>query len=1145
MISVQTAGELLDFKGRISEKAARGQLEGAVALHNLLEKHGVAYLADEVGMGKTYVALGALALFRHFQPNFRVLILAPRANIQKKWGKELHNFVANNVRFPDLRIKALHGMPARSVIQCESLLDLVQQTTLDPDRDFIGRLPSFSLAVSSGESDSESEAMARKADPWRKLLPWLDSGSFDGRNKSAFKDAVGRAACCALPTFDLVIVDEGHNLKAGLKEGAAARNRVLALAMGHPDGAGDPKRYKGYAPRARRVLFLSATPVEDDYVQLWNQLHLFGKGDVAPELKDSELSAEARKAAAQRFLIRRVTSLEVGGETLTKNLYRREWRSGGVAQHDEPLPEATDPRARLAVALVQKKVSEVIGARFNQSFQIGMLASFESFLETARSRSTPDEEDASNFDQVEQTEDTAEREGVDVESVNQLARSYRKKFGTELPHPKMDGLVDTLASSFESGEKALVFVRRVASVKELQRKLEDRYDQWLMSRLKAELASELWPRLEESFQHYRAERVERRDRLHGISHGDEDGTTGLDSFFAWYFRGKGPENILSGAAIEKRFSQAGALQSTFFEDNHVARVLRVRPGEVFPALRAAVSMDEARLLEELRARAARQLSKARKQPRRNLFLAFQHAAISLLAEQGGALRADAEYIRQERYGAGDESDGLAIDPGQPAEWLELSTFWTDLRERPKLAALWPQTKAPGPRERFREEELRRELLSTMVRLGSPLIDLYVLVVNRLGTLDLRTREKEDAASDLAAQFLDLLEAQSERAGHHAYRELSLASAHLHLILDTNLPKLRDASLKDMATELGRLLKSQMPVGGMFGSVNDTLVRQFRMPGYPFVLVSTDLLQEGEDLHTFCSRVLHYGISWMPSSMEQRVGRVDRVSSETERRLSGLERAPGGGEKLQVFYPHLRETVEVLQVQRVLGRMDTFIRMMHEDLAAPVREQRHIELGKELLRHSSRATPPLPAHPLRSAFEVQPAMLGKGSRKLAVTQQDADALMLRFQKLREEGLPSLDVVWEAQHPRDALLGTVTVLTRKQPFTLLARSLGGHLLIRCVSPVGRVLPDRELDAIATTARGHAVRLSVTRDTRFETYDVAVETDVVLSAARFDGELVALAVRRATAAADQLEQVLLTTDAPMDTFRKDLEEEPRVAR
>ena len=78
-----------------------------------------------------------------------------------------------------------------------------------------------------------------------------------------------------------------------------------------------------------------------------------------------------------------------------------------------------------------------------------------------------------------------------------------------------------------------------------------------------------------------------------------------------------------------------------------------------------------------------------------------------------------------------------------------------------------------------------------------------------------------------------------------------------------------------------------------------------MPGYPLVLVTTDLLQEGEDLHLFCSRVHHYGISWMPSSMEQRIGRIDRVRSQTERRLMQVDTVPKGDELLQVFIPNTR------------------------------------------------------------------------------------------------------------------------------------------------------------------------------------------------------------------------------------------------
>ena len=331
MINVATAEQLLDFRGAghsITEEAAQEQLRGAVALHNILKTKRVAYLADEVGMGKTYVALGAVALFRHFNPSFRLLVIAPRENIQRKWIKELRNFVRNNVRFADLRVKAVHGVPARQAVSCQNLVELVRETGLNPDRDFFMRLTSFSLPLGR-----DAEGWGRRRDELLKHLPWARPAKFDLRSREVFKDNFARAVCAALPVFDLVIVDEGHNLKAGFSERVAARNRVLALAFGHPSEKG--RGFPGYGPRARRVLFLSATPLENDYRQLWNQLDVFGLGDVALDLKSDEVEDEAKKACAQGFLVRRVTSMKVAGERLTKNLYRREWRYGGVTRHDD------------------------------------------------------------------------------------------------------------------------------------------------------------------------------------------------------------------------------------------------------------------------------------------------------------------------------------------------------------------------------------------------------------------------------------------------------------------------------------------------------------------------------------------------------------------------------------------------------------------------------------------------------------------------------------------------------------------------------------------------------------------------------------------------------------------------------------------
>ncbi len=124
-------------------------------------------------------------------------------------------------------------------------------------------------------------------------------------------------------------------------------------------------------------------------------------------------------------------------------------------------------------------MAELLGSeRFNASFQIGMLASFESFLETAKLKSTDEEQ--SNFDDADQTSDSLEKEGIDVGDVNRLANDYGRRLAGKMPHPKMDALVDALKDNWTQGRKALVFVRRVASVKELKRKLDERYDDWII-----------------------------------------------------------------------------------------------------------------------------------------------------------------------------------------------------------------------------------------------------------------------------------------------------------------------------------------------------------------------------------------------------------------------------------------------------------------------------------------------------------------------------------------------------------------------------------------------------------------------------------------------------------------------------------------
>ena len=296
------------------------------------------------------------------------------------------------------------------------------------------------------------------------------------------------------------------------------------------------------------------------------------------------------------------------------------------------------------------------------------------------------------------------------------------------------------------------------------------------------------------------------------------------------------------------------------------------------------------------------------------------------------------------------------------------------------------------------------------------------------------------------------------------------------------------------------------------------MKQFRLPGYPLLMITTDLLQEGEDLHTFCSTVHHYGLAWTPSALEQRTGRIDRVRSETERRLTALERFPTGEEKLQVHYPHLADTVERLQARRVLTRMDEFVRLMHSDLAVADRGERYVDISRELITGDV-SMPQPSATTLESAFDVRARDLRGRYRALLIDERVATEHLARFKQL-SNGLPGLTIVWEPQRSADLILGTVQVSAdRVQPFSLQLGWWEDDIVVRCISPLGLVEAGPGLEALALSCAREPLALGVVAVSD-ETYNVTVEEDVLLERAADDATRVAALVRRVALNADRLE-------------------------
>jgi len=62
---------------------------------------------------------------------------------------------------------------------------------------------------------------------------------------------------------------------------------------------------------------------------------------------------------------------------------------------------------------------------------------------------------------------------------------------------------------------------------------------------------------------------------------------------------------------------------------------------------------------------------------------------------------------------------------------------------------------------------------------------------------------------------------------------------------------------------------------------DRLAQAFNSPLFPEILVSSSVMGEGIDLHRFCRHVIHHDGFWNPSTLEQQTGRLDRIRSKAE------------------------------------------------------------------------------------------------------------------------------------------------------------------------------------------------------------------------------------------------------------------------
>ena len=816
--------------------------------------------------------------------------------------------------------------------------------------------------------------------------------------------------------FDVVIIDEAQCLRNPDNQ----TNRVLFAVL------------RG---QVRKWLFMSATPAHGGPEDLPKILNHYPNGG---KVLDPDLVHDlpAMQEALRAFLVRRQRSYRVSdtSKMVQKGEYRNhDSESWGVRDHE------MSALATLATGLVQKGLVNVLRGRSNR-YRIGFLSSFES-LQTSLQRTLPtfvsdsdaQEEQVTGDWHREHVDRFTESEAPDTDFIERLASSFEGHFDMPMPHPKIDSVVNRIAplafgtDDARGGQKFLIFTRRVSTVDALRGRLMRRYHKSIEARVQRCWSTKLdWSG--------KSARVE-------VSDGTED-PEGFDADPGEsHFR-----QAMSNKGWLFRYRQtfrASGRNALFFEDGWLQRLCHA--GGVDP--RDAADEFPEELWAESWTHASRSAGPRQNQYRaeRARYLAVQGIrrfphVFGFDAGSAGPWRTAYEAALHEHLDRAEPAE----DPHRAPELFTQPTLWTEWDVRFADGPLSLPVRLPGgigaelSHDELCDDLCRRQVVRTVLgqtfRLTDTLLDLYFA--------------NEQAGPDTEAfprRFLDWL-VSADPGARLIQADCEQWMQHIRLVADSCLDG-AGRTWRDLAREESwPQLYNPMAVMGVVGGsgAHRVATRQFRTPSLPRVIVCTDTLKEGVDLHLFCDQVLHYGVAWTSGDLEQRVGRVDRFFSQIERRLRS-EGAPPDV-LLRVGYPHVVASLERGQINSVIERQKRAELLMDSPLAGTPRESRELVVGAGRPREAERELKPYAHH--RNQFPP------RGRQVVVVSERDARESADHYHSWYDQLMKAVrDCGWEIS-PEECAPARVATLHGKAEHHELAwrfdAALGRYVITLSVVP-----------------------------------------------------------------------------------------------
>lgn len=217
------------------------------------------------------------------------------------------------------------------------------------------------------------------------------------------------------------------------------------------------------------------------------------------------------------------------------------------------------------------------------------------------------------------------------------------------------------------------------------------------------------------------------------------------------------------------------------------------------------------------------------------------------------------------------------------------------------------------------EERLVEILRRFVRTPSFLVRYFSLGTGiDEGAVARALRERNGSGLTIAAMFSAFLDFIAKRCSPEEADEYLTALSSVQ----TGAHRLKAAeALAGEELMEGALPNVRLVNGKTGAAARKTLMLTFNTPFFPEILIASAVLSEGVDLHLNCRHVIHHDLSWNPSTVEQRTGRIDRINAKAER--CGLP--------IEVYLPYIAGTQDEKMYRVMTDRERWFKIVMGEEL----------------------------------------------------------------------------------------------------------------------------------------------------------------------------------------------------------------------